>query len=183
MIIYGRRKFLRSNNEEEKVMTKQISIILIIAVVVFISIGCSKNKIIKQNEQTHKEAVLELMSLMNMENLINETIDTHLDIQIQQNPSLAYYKGTIKEFLNKYISWESLQDEYFKIYQEEFSENEIRDMIKFYKTETGKKTLERLPVLMQKGAKLGQQRVQENIHELQEMLKAKQSELNDFSEE
>lgn len=53
---------------------------------------------------------------------------------------------------------------------EEFSEEELREITRFYQTPVGQKVLEKMGVLMQKGAKIGmelaelhQERLQEDI--------------------
>jgi hypothetical protein len=164
-------------------MQRKLLLFFSVIVLLFVLFGCSKKIFINQSEETHREAILELVSMMNMDTLLSQTIDKILDIQIQQNPSLKDYKETMSIFFNKYMSWESLKEDYIKIYQEEFTEDEIRDLIDFYKTNTGKKTLVRLPVLMQKGAQIGQQRVKDNQQELEEMILKRQEELNNTSSE
>ncbi len=158
-------------------MNRQILILL--GGFILFSISCSQNKILVENNQTHKEAVIELVNLIDMKTTLDESVKVLLDIQIQQNPSLENYRNTMLKFFKKYMSWESMEADYVKLYQEEFNEKEIRDMIDFYKTETGRKTLKKLPALLQKGAQIGQNRVQENMHELQKMIEARQKELND----
>ena len=49
-------------------------------------------------------------------------------------------------------------------------EKELNELKTFYSTPTGKKTLKETPVMMSKGAKIGEQRIQENISELQLMI-------------
>ncbi len=158
-------------------MTKQSITALFFFVILSINTGCSNSKALTQNDETHVNAAIELLVLMNMNDLISKSVDTMLDIQIQQNPSLVNYKGTIQEFLKKYMNWDYLKNEFVKLYKEEFTENELRDMITFYKTETGKKTLLQMPTLMQKGAQIGQKSVQDNIHELEKMIAKKKAEL------
>ncbi len=124
-----------------------------------------------QTEDSHTAAVNELLSIMDMEAMLSETINASLDMQIQQNPALAQYREVMLEFFDKYMSWETLKDDFIKIYKAEFTEKEIRDLIAFYKTDTGKKAMQKIPVLFQKGAAVGQKRVQDNIHILERMIR------------
>ncbi len=57
-----------------------------------------------------------------------------------------------------------------KMYTKEFTEAELKEMTKFYKSDLGKKIVQKNPVLMQKGADLGARRVQENLEELKKMI-------------
>ena len=144
----------------------------IIGLIILIGLG---NNCYSQIFDSHTKAVVELMSIIDMEDVLEESIEVVLNIQISQNPNLKKYKDVMIEFFNKYMSWESLKDDFIKIYKEEFTENEIKDLIEFYKTETGKKAMKKMPILMQKGSMIGQQRVQENIHELERMIQEKEN--------
>ena len=104
---------------------------------------------------------------MEMDNLINQSVDQTLAMQIQQNPTIAPYQAQMKTFLNKYMSWASLKDDMAKIYMAEFTENELNELNKFYQTPLGKKTVQKMPGMMAKGAEIGQKRVQEHLPELQ----------------
>ncbi len=76
----------------------------------------------------------------------------------------------MKVFFSKYMSEESLKDQFVDIYVETFTENELNLINAFYSTPTGKKVLRETPSLMAKGAKLGEQKVLENISELRKMI-------------
>ena len=69
------------------------------------------------------------------------------------------------------MSWASLKPEFLKIYSEAFSAKELREINEFYSTDTGK-TIQSMPSLMAQGGQIGAARVQANIGELQEMIKA-----------
>jgi uncharacterized protein len=126
----------------------------------------------RADEASHRKAVETLFGLMGMENLISQSIDQMLAMQVQQNPALAPYQAQMKAFLSKYMSWASLKDDMAKLYMAEFSESELNELTKFYQTPLGKKTVQKMPALMAKGAEIGQKRVQEHLPELQAALAA-----------
>ena len=99
-----------------------------------------------------------------------------LAMQVQQNPALAPHQAQMKAFLSKYMSWASLKDDMAKLYMAEFSESELNELTKFYQTPVGKKTIQKMPALMAKGAEIGQKRVQEHLPELQAALAADDAE-------
>ena len=78
----------------------------------------------------------------------------------------------MKAFLNKYMGWASLKDDMAKLYMANFSESELNELNKFYQTPLGKKTVQKMPTLMTKGAEIGQKRVQEHLPELQAAIAA-----------
>lgn len=77
----------------------------------------------------------------------------------ENNPKTKKYSeilvGVVKEVLDVYFNdpetQSNLKSTYATIYSEEFTEKELSEMIKFYKTDTGKKVLQKLPTVMEKG--------------------------------
>ena len=124
------------------------------------------------DEASHRKAAESLLALMDMENLLNKSVDQMLAMQVQQNPALGQFQPQMKEFLNKYMSWTSLKDDMTKIYTSEFSESELNELNKFYQTPLGKKMIQKMPALMAKGAEIGQKRVQEHLPELEAAITA-----------
>lgn len=113
-----------------------------------------------------------LLNTMGLDQALEKTISQMLDVQLQQNPTLAPFKQVMLRFFNKHMSYESLKPEMIAIYSEAFTSTELKEINAFYKTPTGAKTIEKMPELMAKGGQIGAQRVQDNIQELQEMIKA-----------
>lgn len=128
---------------------------------------------VRADEASHRKSVETLLGLMNMESLLNQSIDQMMQIQVQQNPQIAPHQKEMKAFLSKYMSWETLKEDMVKLYMAEFTEAELKELIAFYQTPVGIKTIERMPTLMAKGAQLGQKRVQEHLPELQATIQAK----------
>jgi uncharacterized protein len=129
----------------------------------------------RADEASHKKATETLFGLMGMETLVTQSIDQMLAMQVQQNPALAPYQAQMKTFLGKYMSWASLKEDMTKIYMAEFTESELNELIKFYQTPLGKKTVMRMPALMAKGAEIGQKRVNEHLPELEAAIAPKTS--------
>jgi hypothetical protein len=120
----------------------------------------------RADEASHRKAAESLLSMMNMDAVMGAAIDQMLAMQIKQNPAIAPYEMEMKNFLKKYMSWAGLKDDMIKIYADEFTEAELGELSAFYQTPLGKKTLQKMPTLMAKGAELGQRRVQEHLPEL-----------------
>lgn len=120
--------------------------------------------------ETHRKAANELLDTMDLNTLLSSSIDSMMQLQLSQNPSLQPFEKIMRVFFSKYMSGESLREEFLEIYVEAFTEKELKEINAFYSTPTGKKTLKETPDLMSKGAALGQKRLQENISELQSMI-------------
>ena len=119
---------------------------------------------------SHEQAAKDMLDCMNMGETFSKTIDSTLDLQIQQNPALKDKRKAMKTFFDRYMSWASLESDFIKIYTEAYTEEELKEITVFYKTPVGQKTVRLMPELMRKGGEIGNRRVQENMHELVKLL-------------
>lgn len=131
-----------------------------------------------QDSTSHREAVSELLAVMNVERTLDQAMEIGLDAQLRNNPGLKPYEGILRSFLSKYMSWTYLEDRFIEVYMREFTEPELRTICAFYRTDVGKKAIEKLPVLLAKGAEIGQQAVQEHLGELTAAIEERARELN-----
>jgi len=118
-------------------------------------------------EATHRDSVGQLFDLTGMQQKIEESVDNILALQLTQSPELRDHEAVVREFLERHIGWQSLEDALTGMYLEEFTEQEVNDMNAFYSSPTGRKVIKRLPILVQKRNQLASRRLQENIGELQ----------------
>ena len=136
--------------------------------------GIGQASSVSADEASHRQQVQKLFELTEMQQKIDESLDNVLALQIAQSPELKDHKTVVKEFLERHIGWYSLEDALTDMYLKEFSEQELKDMNAFYGSATGKKVIERLPVLVQMRNQLASARLQENIGELQYELSSRQ---------
>ena len=134
------------------------------------------------DEASHRQAAANLLNFSGIKQALDKSIEQMLIIQIRQRPTLAPYKGVMLQFLEKYMSFESLKENLVVIYVEEFTENELNEIVAFYRTPTGRKTIAKLPVLAARGAQLGVSRVQQNISELEAMIDAETQRIQKLQE-
>lgn len=111
----------------------------------------------------------ELLDVMNTEKTLGIITKHILNTYLQQSSYLQPYKQQITKFFDKYIGYQNIKAEVEVIYSDMYTKEEMRSMIKFYKTDIGKSILEKAP----KGAimynTLVTQRIRDNIHELDEI--------------
>ena len=127
------------------------------------------------NDASHREAVQKLFELTEMQKKIDESVDRVLALQLAQNPALREHEQAVREFLERHIGWHSLESALTSMYMEEFSETEVKEMNVFYSSTTGRKVIERLPILVQMRNQLASARLQENIGELEFELRSRQN--------
>ncbi len=119
---------------------------------------------------SHRQAVVELLDLMQTKENLIESMDLTINAMIKQTPQLAEVEDVIRTFMGTYLSWDTLGEHFIRFYLEAFTEQELMDMAAFYRTETGRKAARLTPALMNKGMMLGQEAVQQHLPELQKMI-------------
>lgn len=117
----------------------------------------------------HEKAARELVRLVGADRLALEGIESTMWM-MDGEPEISLQKDVIRAWCQKQFADADLEKEMVRLYMDRFSEKELREVIAFYKTPTGRKAIETLPELMRQGATLGMQKAQEHAVELQEML-------------
>jgi hypothetical protein len=129
------------------------------------------------DDASHRQAAEQLLVATNTEQVLDDSLEASLQMQISQNPMLAPYADTMRAFFEKHLAWESIKPELVDLYVTSFTEKELKEISKFYSTPVGRKAITKLPELMSAGAAIGQRRVQENMGELVQMIQQKEKEL------
>lgn len=113
-------------------------------------------------------AVNELMVVMEIDKQMNGGFEAMLPAVDQLALQLSLNEEEKKELLDIYRAWfeedidrKKLVDGTADLYRQAFSEDEIKEMLQFFSTPTGKKVVKESPALMQKGAQLGMVEAQE----------------------
>jgi len=125
---------------------------------------------LRADDASRLKAAQDLLVAAQMDQIFSKTIDEALDMQIKQAPQLADLRDVMKAFFVKYMSWDAMKDDLAKSYADAFTEQELKEITKFYRTPAGKKMALMTPDLMTREANLGQQKVQDHIGELQQMI-------------
>jgi hypothetical protein len=77
-----------------------------------------------------------------------------------------------KRFFEANFKWEEVEPLIVKLYTDSFTESELRDLVSFYETPTGKMAASLLPTLTQEGAALAMTRIQSKMPEFQQRVGA-----------
>jgi hypothetical protein len=122
---------------------------------------------------SHERAAAELIQLLKVEESSRMAIDAMIESMVAQNPMLAEVRDIFNDFFREFSRWEALYPEYIRIYRNAYTEAELRELIAFYKTPVGRKTVELMPRLMQEGMEVGQRQMEPHLPELQRRLQAR----------
>jgi hypothetical protein len=108
-----------------------------------------------------------VVDAMNVQKVLDASINTMMKVQLEQNPGLAQFETVMRDFFAKYLSWTALRDGYAQMYADRFTTDELRQLAAFYQSPLGRKVAETTPDLMQAGSDLGRDAVQAHLPELQ----------------
>ena len=135
-----------------------------------------------QPSASHLQAVEELLQSMDLSSVLDRSIDVMLKAQMDANPEIRPYEDLMRQFMAKYLSWESVKPGMMQMYAEAFTEPELRELAAFYRTPLGQKAMTKMPELVQKGSAMGQKAVQDHLPELQEAIAKRMKESEASSE-
>ena len=80
--------------------------------------------------------------------------------------------GESRHFFDETYKWDDVRPLLVKLYTDSFTEAELRDLVAFYDSPTGKKAAMQMPALLQKGMVLGMGRIQQKMPEYQKRVAA-----------
>lgn len=123
-----------------------------------------------QPSQAQRAAATELLMAMHVPELLDASVNTTLDAQMRAAPELEGVQDVLREFVRRYVSWEALREQYVEMYANTFSEDELRQMTDFYRSDVGQKLARSSPRLMAEGAALGERTLQAHRADLERMI-------------
>src|ERR1700744_35272 len=88
-----------------------------------------------------------------------------------QNAQVDSLADKVAAVMAKALSWHDLEPEYSKLYAETFTEQQIDDLLAFYRSPTGLVIVDKMPVLLKQSTVFFQQRMAAVNPELQSLLK------------
>lgn len=87
----------------------------------------------------------------------------------EQMPILEKYDDKLLNVMKEDMAWSKMRDDYIDIYAKVYTEEEILDINKFYRSPAGKKMIEKMPQLLQETMTVTQKSMQKLIPKLQQI--------------
>ncbi len=112
-------------------------------------------------------AAAELIERLNLEEVTVASVDMMMETMLAQDPALEDFRDVFVDFFSEHFRWTELEPEYVRIYAEAYTEPELRELIAFYDTPVGRKTVDLMPVLMRRGSEIGERQIEPHLPELQ----------------
>ncbi len=129
---------------------------------------CADTSIAQQND--HQLKAEQLLILTGVPNTLVQVSIIAIDVQLQEEPQLKKYEDIFRSFVAQHTSWDALKPDLIRLYTDNFTEKEIVDLIRFYSSPTGKKSIELSPHLMNQTSLLVQNVFMKNGAQLDKMI-------------
>lgn len=115
---------------------------------------------------------LRILEVSNTEAQMQQMMSQMLDLQLRSKPTLTPYKETLLQFMQKYLGYDILKDEFVKVYADTFTTDELRQIADFRSSDVGLKASKLLPSLTLRVTEIAIERIKANSDELNAMIEA-----------
>ncbi|MFB9864753.1 DUF2059 domain-containing protein [Rufibacter immobilis] len=138
-----------------------------------VSVGGAMAQTQPQAQSSHYKAAEAMLVAMGTPKATNDNVQEMLTMQMEQVPAMKAAEVEVRSFFAKYMNWDAIKDDMIKLYMEEFTEKELKDMTAFYSSPTGKKLAQKQGTLAMRSTKIGQDKITPHMMELEEAIKKK----------
>jgi hypothetical protein len=157
-------------------MFRRLILLLSILACTFVAHADDASKLAKIQE-FFKVSKMDQMMAQVMQQAMDQ-VDSGMTQQIMgvklssdQQQRVDQLNDKVRKVVSGALGWENLEPEYAKIYAEAYTEQQIDDILAFYKSPTGQAMVEKTPVLLKQATAISQDRLAVVIPELQKLMK------------
>ena len=90
---------------------------------------------------SHRAAAVEYLEAKGTPQLLERTCRTMLEKQLAAQPNLAEHREKLLEFYRGAFGFAALKDDLANIYMREYTEEELRELARFYRSPIGQKSV------------------------------------------
>jgi len=157
---------------------RKIIIITILFLTTYNISGATDNKrqlveelIILTNVEASIDAIFSQMG-----NMMKGT-EQQLGIKPEEKEFFNNYMSKVNSLIREEINWESIKNPTIDIYIKHYTEQELKDIVVFYKTESGKSMIKKMPLVVQDSMAISQSLMKQIFPKLRKLSEEMQTEL------
>lgn len=132
-------------------MRKKIFITFILTLTSFQLYAKSKNELAE-----------ELLNIFNTKEVLEKSIKESMNNVSKEN---LPYQSIMREYMVKYMSWDNIKADFAQAYADNFSEEELGDIVKFYKSPVGQKWIQKDEQIKKEFGAIGVKKMNEHLQE------------------
>jgi hypothetical protein len=144
-------------------------------------------------EDPQRAAVEELLVLIKQDQLIEQMYPQikylamqqlqQAELPAEQTPLIEKYLDKLFTVMQEEMSWDKIKDELVELYMSVYTEQEIRDLITFYRSSTGQKMIAKMPLLIEQSIAITQKHTQAMMPKIQQVIQEMIAEIGESEEE
>ena len=121
------------------------------------------------NVEANLKQSLELISKQMKSGVVQQI--TGVKLPEDQQKRVDELQAKVEQLVYSAIEWEKLKPDFVKLYADAFTEEQLDDILTFYRSPSGQAMIGKMPELMPKAMEISQRRMAEIMPQLQQMLK------------
>ena len=136
---------------------------------------------LRADEASKTAKILELLQVTKSDQMLKQSLDQVRQMQTaelskaqlssEDKAKSAAVFDKINKAMADRLSWDNLKPQFIKLYSDLFTEEEIVNVLGFYKSPAGQAFLTKMPMLMKRSMALGQAAMADFQEEMQKILK------------
>jgi len=99
----------------------------------------------------------------------------------EQSKTMEKYMEKLFNLMKAEMSWDKIKEDYIELYMSVYTKEEVNELIKFYQSPIGQKTIEKMPVIMEKSTEISYKYLMNMIPKIEELAAEMQEEFSSCS--
>lgn len=120
--------------------------------------GSKRESVVALLEATNADAIID--NMYGQMNQVLQGMGSQLGVKPEEEPILNAYMEKIAKAMQEEMSWKKMEGPMIDIYLKHYTEKEIQDMLAFYRSDTGRSMVEKMPAVMSDSMVVSQQMMQ-----------------------
>ena len=129
------------------------------------------------DENSHEALIKQLFLILELPQIYEQKVDALVSEQKRRIEHFSFFEDVIRNWAVETIGWRSLQPRLLEVYKNQLSEQEVRDILRFYRSSAGQKFLKVQPVIYSESRQLATDAARKNADQLLIMLKKRSNDL------
>ncbi|HEY8344757.1 MAG TPA: DUF2059 domain-containing protein [Bacillota bacterium] len=100
-----------------------------------------------------------------------------IDLTPEQVQIMEKYLDKLFTVIEEEMGWDKIKDDYIRIYMSVYTEEEVRELIEFYQSPVGQKSIEKMPMLMRQSMEISQKYMWNVMPRMEEIMIEMKAEL------
>lgn len=117
-----------------------------------------------------EQLAMRLLELFHVQEATDQAAQIMVEQIVAENSLMAVHEEVLHEFSRRYLGWNAIRQDLARIYAREYTPQELKELVAFFESPTGKKFVQATPTLQGKVAKYIQSIIVKHEDDLARMI-------------